>query len=348
MGSDIKRGALIGCGFFAQNHMHAWAGLEGAEIVALCDLDPVKANAMAEMFGIERVYADAAEMFAAEALDFVDIATTVESHLPLVTLAVLHAQTVICQKPFAETLRDATVMVEAAEAKGASLIIHENFRWERPFLTLKEQIEAGVIGTPHFAQFSFRHGFNHYETQPYLTEIDRFAIMDVGLHLFDIARHFMGEVATLSCTTQSLNPIVRGEDSFTALMKQDSGATCICDCSFFSRREPEPFPNNAAVIEGDLGTLELDRYNMLKVHTRGASREIDCNPDMPSWGGAPWHCVQDSVINFQAHALDVMNGRAEPQPSGADNLKTMTLALAAYDAAEMSATVDIAGWSERG
>ena len=40
---------LIGCGFFAQNHLHAWKDLapEGADLVAVCDLDPAKANAAA-------------------------------------------------------------------------------------------------------------------------------------------------------------------------------------------------------------------------------------------------------------------------------------------------------------
>ena len=34
------RGALIGCGFFAVNQMHAWQDVAGAAIVAICDRDP--------------------------------------------------------------------------------------------------------------------------------------------------------------------------------------------------------------------------------------------------------------------------------------------------------------------
>ena len=341
-----KTGALIGCGFFAQNHMHAWTALEGAQIVALCDLDLSKARAMADVFGIARVYDDPAKMFAEETLDFVDVATTVESHRPLVEMAVAHTKTVICQKPFAETLRDAQAMVDAADAAGANLIVHENFRWQRPFLEMKALVDQGVIGTPHLGQFSFRHGYDNYVNQPYLKEIERFAIMDVGLHLFDVARSFLGEVASLSCTTQSVNPIVRGEDMFTALMQMESGASCVCDCSFYSHYNPEPFPNTAAVIEGNKGTLVLDRWNMLTVHTPSGAQVRDVDGQVPDWGAKPWHCVQDSVQNFQRHAIEVMNARATPQPSGKDNLKTMTLALAAYDAAEGAKAVKIADWIE--
>lgn len=342
--SQTKTGALIGCGFFADNHMHGWAELEGAEIVALCDRDVGKAQAMAATFGIERVYADAEEMFAAETLDFVDIATTVDAHRALVTLACRHVATVICQKPFADTLADARAMVDVAEASGAALLVHENFRWERPFLDMKALIDAGRIGTPHLAQFSFRHGYDNYVNQPYLKELERFAIMDVGLHLFDLARHFMGEAAHLSCTIQTLNPEVRGEDAFTALMQMDSGATCICDCSFYSRYSPEPFPNTAALIEGDGGSLHLDRYNRLTIHTTEGAEVRDVDPAAPSWGAKPWHCVQDSVVSFQRHAVEVMNGTTHPQPSGADNLRTMALALAAYDAAEQGQTIHMADW----
>ena len=33
---------VIGCGFFAQNQLHAWHDIEGTDVVAVCDIDPVK------------------------------------------------------------------------------------------------------------------------------------------------------------------------------------------------------------------------------------------------------------------------------------------------------------------
>ena len=58
----VYRGALIGCGFFARNHMEAWHREPRAKIIAVCDLDAGRARAMASSFGVERVYTDAAEM----------------------------------------------------------------------------------------------------------------------------------------------------------------------------------------------------------------------------------------------------------------------------------------------
>lgn len=328
-----QRGVLIGCGFFASNHLSGWKSQEGTELVAVCDLSAEKVEQAAAQFGMPRAYTDAAAMLEAEKPDFVDIVTTVESHRSLVELACrAEAKVVICQKPFAETQADDKAMVAAAEASCAKLVIHENFRWQRGFVELKRRIDEGQIGKPHFAHFRFRTHYNIYSKQPYLAQIERFMIFDVGLHLFDFVRHFLGEVAHLTCQAQSLNPIVRGEDSFTSLLRHTSSAVSVVDAPYYTWHSPEIFPQTLARIEGDAGTLELLEGYRLRLHTPGGLEEFDVEPTVPSWGEKPWHGVQDSVAHFQSHVLDVLNGQAEPQPSGADNLKT--LALAAYDSAE--------------
>ena len=137
----MVRGALIGCGFFAQNHLHAWRDIDGVEIVALCDRDEARLAATAGAFGIARTYADAATMLAAEALAFVDIATTVPSHRPLVELAADARVAAICQKPFAATMADAAAMVDACRRAGVPLMVHENFRWQSPIRAVKAVLE---------------------------------------------------------------------------------------------------------------------------------------------------------------------------------------------------------------
>ena len=340
------RGVLIGCGFFAQNHLHAWAGLEGAEIVAVCDTDSDRARATAAQFGIPRHYTDAAAALQAERPDFVDIATTASSHRALVALAAPHVRLVICQKPMAETQADGVAMVDACAAAGVPLLIHENFRWQRPFREIAARLPA--IGPVHFARFSFRHGYDNYVNQPYLATIERFTIMDVGLHLFDLARHLVGDVRTIACETQRLDPRVRGEDAFTAMLRHDGGAVSVVDCSFRSRLVPHRFPQTLAEIEGALGTLVLTEDYRLTLHGDGTRGTVDVEPPVPGWGSAPWHVIQDSVIAFQAHAVDVLAGRAAPGPSGAHNLVTLTLGLAAYEAAATGRIVSLADWREPG
>ncbi len=341
------RGAVIGCGFFSQNHLHAWRDLERAEIVAVCDKDLAKAETAATLMpGTVRAYDDAAAMMQVEKLDFVDIATTTPSHRPLVEMAARHGVSAICQKPFADTLEDAQAMVAACDTTGVKLMVHENFRWQKPFREMARIVASGALGRLNYARFSFRHGYDNYKNQPYLAEIERFTIMDVGLHLFDLARHFLGDVDSLFCRTQRLNPIVRGEDSFHASLRHSSGAVSICETSFWTRWHPHPFPQTFALLEGDLATLELRQDFKLFLHRDGSIEEIAATPAIPEWGGAPWHGIQESVIAIQSHWLDCLRDDATPAPSGADNLKTLTLALAAYDSAERDTAVRIieGGW----
>jgi len=321
------RGVLVGCGFFAENHLHAWAEMPDVEIVAVCDHDEAKAQAMASRFSINKHYSDAAAMVAAEAPDFVDIATTVASHRALVEIAAPHARLLISQKPMANSLADARAMVHAADQAGATLLVHENFRWQRPFQEIARRIAAGELGDVHFARFSFRHGYDNYVNQPYLAEIERFALMDVGLHLFDLARHLVGEASVLCCRTHRLNPAVKGEDAFTALVGHTGGATSVLDCSFFTKLSPHRFPQTTAWVEGARGTIDLGEDYRMTVHSSGGRKTYDVEPPVPSWGKKPWHIIEDSVAAFQRHAIAVLEGKASPQPSGADSLARSTLSM---------------------
>ncbi|MEM7693733.1 MAG: Gfo/Idh/MocA family oxidoreductase [Pseudomonadota bacterium] len=342
------RGALIGCGFFARNHMHGWADAPGARIVAVCDLDPAKAERFAADFGIPRAYTDAAEMLATERPAFVDVATTVESHRPLVTLALEHGALTICQKPFAETYVDGAAMVAAAEAAQKPLAVHENFRWHRPMMALKAALDDGAIGAPTYARIAFRHGYDVYANQPYLATIERFAIMDVGLHLFDVARYLLDDAIDIFCRTQSIKPGIAGEDAFVATLAMENGAVCTVECSFASKISPDPFPQTLVWLEGTDGTLELDGAYTLHHHTAGGRRSVDVAPPVPPWATPPWHAVQDAVANFEAHIVDVLNGKADPQPSGAHNLETLAMGLAAYRSAQTGRAMNLGAFVASG
>jgi predicted dehydrogenase len=332
------RVALIGCGFFARNHMLAWRDLPGAEVVAVCDLDPAKADGFAADFGA-KAFTDAAAMLAELRPDVADVATTVASHRPLVELAARHAGAVICQKPFASTLQDGRAMVAACAAAGIPLFVHENFRWQKPWREIATRIAAGQIGTPRFLRLSFRHAYDIYANQPYLAEEPDLALTDVGLHLFDMARSLMGEVDRVSCETQRLNPRVKGQDAFQALLRHATGAVTSVECSFHTHLAPDPFPQTLGRVEGDAGTIELLADHRLRQHGPDGATETDAEPAVPAWGAKPWHLIQDSVIAFQSHVLDTLAGRAEPKPSGAHNLGTLAVTFAAIEAARTGKTI---------
>src|SRR5260370_14522176 len=76
MAGNLK-GGIIGCGFFAERHIEAWRRIRDVEIVAAADPRLDRAGRFAD-----RVYSTAEELLDRERLDFVDIVTRAETHLP--------------------------------------------------------------------------------------------------------------------------------------------------------------------------------------------------------------------------------------------------------------------------
>lgn len=327
-GPPMLKGGVIGCGFFAANHLAAWQLLDGVEVVAVCDRDPAKAK-----WDRARSYTDAAEMLAAEKLDFVDIITTADSHRELVELAAAHGVAAICQKPFARDMADARAMVEACEQAGVPLMVHENFRWQSPLMAVEQVLASGEIGDATFARIQFRHGYDIYANQPYLKTEQHLAIMDLGIHLLDLARYLLGEVTRLHCRTQRVNPEVAGEDCVTIILDHQNGAVSLVDFSFYTSLQPDPFPQTLVRIEGTKGTVELLQGYRLKVSGTGWHREEHVEPDLPSFGAKPWHNIQESVVNIQRHWIDCLKTGRQPATSGADNLATLDLVFKAYESA---------------
>ncbi|MCJ7873660.1 Gfo/Idh/MocA family oxidoreductase [Phaeobacter sp. J2-8] len=340
------RGGVIGTGFFAGNHLNAWKMVNGAEIVAICDLDKTRLTSTGGAFGIDALYTDMATMLAEQRLDFVDVITTAPSHRSLVELALAQDVHVICQKPFAENITDARAMVQAAEAAGKTLMVHENFRWQSAIRAVIDALRAGRIGTPFFCRASFRSGYDVFSGQPYLAEGDRFIIEDLGIHILDVARALMGDVTRLAATTTRINPKIKGEDVATMLLTHESGMTSVVDCSYATRRRPETFPETLLEIDGDRGTLRLDAGYKLTLQI-GAEEEVqDVAPPLLDWAERPWHNIQESVAIIQQHFVDCLASGAEPETSGADNLKTFTLVEAAYLSAAKGRVVDVAEFSD--
>ncbi|PKA44603.1 oxidoreductase [Rhizobium sullae] len=335
------KGALIGCGFFAVNQMHAWNDVKGARIAAICDRDPERLKIVGEQFGITRRYCDASQLFADGGFDFVDIATTVQSHHPLVEMAARHKVPVICQKPFATTLADAKAMVKACRDAGVPLMVHENFRWQTPIQAVRRALDAGVIGEPFWGRFSFRSAYDVFSGQPYLAAGVRFIIEDLGIHTLDIARFILGDVAALTARTRRVNPNIRGEDVATILLDHQSGATSVVDVSYATRLATEPFPETLIELDGSHGTIRLSQGYRLEVTDAQGTKVTDVSPRLLSWASRPWHNIQESVFAIQQHWTDRLAAGEAPSTSGADNLKTFALVEAAYDSAATGKTIDI-------
>ncbi len=335
------RGVLIGCGFFAVNHLHAWCDVKGAEIVAICDQNPNRLALVGSQFGISNRYADALEMLRTEKPDFVDIATTAPSHRALVELAAGLGIAIICQKPFATNLADAKAMVEVCAKAKVPLMVHENFRWQSPIQAVKQVLDTGEIGEVFWGRVSFRSAYDVFSGQPYLAVGKRFIVEDLGIHALDIARFLFGDALNVSARIKRVNQNINGEDVATMLLDHGNGVASVVDCSYASQLQKELFPQTLLEIDGNKGSLRLNADYQLTITANGSTRQHDVSPALLSWASKPWHNIQESVALIQQHWVDCLNAKTEPQTSGRDNLKTFALVEAVYQSAATGETVKL-------
>lgn len=147
MGSRRYRAAVIGCGKMSRGHAHAYANNDRVDLVAGADVSEGARSAFASEFGVDSMYADAAEMLAREKPDLVSICTWPPHHTDLVEAAfAAGVKGVWCEKPMAVHLADADRMAAAAQAAGGKLIINHQRRYFGAYLQARALIEEGAIG----------------------------------------------------------------------------------------------------------------------------------------------------------------------------------------------------------
>jgi predicted dehydrogenase len=323
------RGAIVGCGFFAQFQIEAWRRMPGVELAAACDLDIARAQAAAP-----RAYASIEEMLDREQLDFVDIATRPETHLPLVRQVTARGIPVICQKPMAPSWGEAVAMVEAAEQAGVPLMIHENWRWQPWFREVARRVSAGDIGEPVSYCFRTRKrdgiGPDAYRAQPYFRQMPRLLIYETLVHQIDTARLIHGDVRQIYAQSRRHNPLIQGEDQVYLVLTHEDGLMGCVDGHRFTDLAPDSPPLGDATFEGQEAMLHV-----------AATGDLYCNGELVWRNTVRQGYRGDSVFATQRHFIDCLRSGAPMESGAREYLKTVACVEAAYLSLDRAARVDI-------
>lgn len=336
--------AVLGAGFWSQFQIGAWSEIPDVEIVALYNRTRSKAEALARKFQIGHVYDDAAAMFNSEKIDFVDIITDVDTHYKFVEMAVdAGIKEIICQKPMASDWETAKKMVEKCRDAGASLYIHENFRWQAPLRRVKEILDSGIIGNPFKARVSFLSGFPVFDNQPFLRELPHFILTDMGSHVLDICRFLFGEATKLWCQCKTVNREIRGEDVAVVMMEMANGMPLYAEMSYASIVEHDMFSTVNLLIEGEKGSLALGpgRSFAVSVTTAEGTRTEKIEIPYYDWADPDYIVNHESGIHINRNILDAIMGKGRAENSGEDNLETVRLIWASYESARRGKLIDL-------
>lgn len=334
------RFAVFGTGFWSNFQIPGWLESPDVELVALYNRTLSKAKEVAKRFDVNRVYDNPEVLLEEEDLDFVDIITDVDTHFKFSAMAANRGLDVVCQKPLAPSLSDAQQMIRVCDENKVKLFVNENFRWQAPIRRVKALMDEGVIGEVFKGRVTFCSAFLIFENQPFLKDLDRFILTDVGSHILDVCRFLFGEARTIYCITKRVNPTIQGEDVANVLMEMQNGIHCFAEMSYASILEHEVFPETLLLIEGDLGSIHLTaNYEIRVTNKYGLNTEM-VQPAHYDWADPEYAIVHSSIVDAQMNILDGLKG-GTAETTGEDNYQTVKLVWAAYQSAENRELVDL-------
>lgn len=142
----MLRIAIAGCGKIADQHVQAIGRSARAEVVALCDREPLMAKQLGSRFGIAACYSDLGDMLKDSRPDVVHITTPPQSHEALARQSLEGGCHVYLEKPFTVTAEEATSLVDLAEAKGLLLTAGHNYQFTPEMRELRRLVETGYLG----------------------------------------------------------------------------------------------------------------------------------------------------------------------------------------------------------
>ncbi len=331
--------ACVGAGYFSTFHYDAWRRIENALLVASVDLNLQAAKAT----GLT-AFDDVEKMLIAVKPDLLDIITPPPMHFDTIKKAInLGVKTIVCQKPFCTTIDVAKEAAELGEKNNVTIIVHENFRFQPWYRTIKEKLENGLIGDVHQLTFRLRTGDGqgaeaYLERQPYFQEMERFLIHETGVHWIDTFRYLMGDPRSVYADLRQINPHIAGEDAGYFIMEFEAGRRAIFDANRHLDHAAENCRTTLGecLVEGTHGTLSLLGNGALKLRKFGSQFE-ETILEPKQWPGFAGDCVHA----LQSHIIKGLLQDGTLENTASEYIRILELEAAIYQSAKTGCKLSV-------
>jgi inositol 2-dehydrogenase len=192
----IKAG-LVGLGRLGRIYARDLATrIPETRLVAVADPDE-KALADVSATYDARPHRDPGDLFKDSEVEAIVIASPTHTHADLTVAAAATGKPTFCEKPPALTLAETERMKAAVSRPGVFFQMGFMRRFDPGYVAGKKQVDEGRIGTPCVFKATSRDPYR--PSLEYANPASSGGILvDMGIHDFDLARWFMGEVATVS------------------------------------------------------------------------------------------------------------------------------------------------------
>jgi predicted dehydrogenase len=237
---------VVGAHTWAEKaHLPGYAADSRVDLVAICDVVPERATAIASQFGARRIYTKPEDLLADPEVAMVDVCTPTDTHFELGMATIAAGKHVLCEKPIARDAREAFMLARSAEQAKVKTKVGFTFRYSPALRQIRSWIADGTLGQifhihgleqnsqfldPNFPLRQVPSGIDFQPKHPIPQ-----SIVGYGSHLVDLVRWMGGEYKSVVSTMSNYVPerVVRGfpgmqrinvDDGTVALVEFQSGA----------------------------------------------------------------------------------------------------------------------------
>jgi predicted dehydrogenase len=318
---------IVGAGGVTELHFVGYKEHpERIEIVALCDPNPEALHAKADKYGVPQRFTDLHDFIQNSGIDVAVVCTPTSIRKQIVLPLIEAGLPVFVEKPFSDTLEEATEITEQARQKGVPISINQNFRRHYPFELVKNKVADGVIGqitSIVFTNIFFRQDVGWRQ------ECERNAMSVMGIHWFDGFRQILGcDAVSVVCQNRSSSAIqCTGETDATVQVVFENNVVATYVQSFSST-----FNRTEMIVIGETGTI-VTGYNRADLYRKGEKTPAE------TWENN----LSREIATYEGlnHLLTSLETGVEAPNSSKDNLKTISILDAAYVSADEQRIVQL-------
>jgi scyllo-inositol 2-dehydrogenase (NAD+) len=324
---------LIGVGRLGRVYARDLASrVAETRLVAVADAIDSLARDVAQEFDVPRHYADPLALIDDPAVDAIVIVSPTDTHRNLVVAAAGRRKPTFCEKPPALSLNEVAAMQDAIARAGMFFQMGFMRRFDAGYAAARQHVQAGRIGIPLVFKSTSRDPFRPSLEYAHPKRSGGMLI-DMGIHDFDLARWYMGDVRTVSVVGATLAypelANVGDIDNAVASLTFTSGKIGVVDLS----RSGIYGYDIATEILGSEGTLRIGylRETPVMVLTKNSVAHDTVPYFMERFRDA-------YTAQLQNFAQNVLQDRTPPVTIE-DGLEALRIAVAATRAHETRTTI---------
>jgi inositol 2-dehydrogenase len=328
---------LIGLGRLGRVYARDLAGrIPETRLVAVADTMGNLAAEIAGEFDVARSYTDPLALIDDKSVDAIVIVTPTRVHREHVVAAASRSKSTFCEKPPALSLAEVAEIKTAVDTAGMFFQMGFMRRFDAGYAAAKEQIDAGRIGTPLVFKATSRDPF-----RPSLEYADPASsggmLIDMGIHDFDLARWFMGDVGSVAAIGATI--------AYPELATVGDIDNAIVSLTFASGRLGVVDLTRSGIYGYDISTEILGLEGTIRIgYLRETPMLIMTKAGGVSHDTVPYFMerFRDAYTNqLQNFAQNVLQGR-QPPITIDDGLEALRVGVAATRARERGGTVTVA------